>query len=121
MGYFSLADNPPYDDAEVKAEISALQTGKVDKADGMGLISDAEKTRLATITNYDDTSVKVDISALQTGKVDKADGMGLISDAEKTRLATITNYDDTEIKADIAECMAKDASVATLKKRFYYA
>ena len=81
MGYFSLADNPPYDDASVKA----------------------------------------DISALQTEKVDKADGMGLISNVEKTRLSTVTNYDDTEIKADIAECMAKDASVATLKKRFYYA
>jgi hypothetical protein len=121
MGYFSLADKPPYDDTSVKAEISALQTGKVDKADGMGLISDVEKTRLSTVTNYDDTSVKADISALQAGKVDKADGMGLISDAEKERLVTVSNYDDTEIKADIAECMAKNASVATLKKRFYYA
>lgn len=29
MGYFSLADNPLYDDTSVKADISALQTGKV--------------------------------------------------------------------------------------------
>ena len=31
MKYFKLADNPPYDDTEVKANISALQARKADK------------------------------------------------------------------------------------------
>ena len=121
MSYFKLADSQQYDDTAIKADISALQTGKVDKADGMGLISDSEKQRLSAVTNYDDTSVKADISALQTGKVDKIDGMSLIEDVEKERLSVVTNYDDTEIRTEIAECMAKEVSVATLKKRFYYA
>ena len=121
MSYFKLADSQQYDDTAIKADISALQTGKVDKADGMGLISDSEKQRLSAVTNYDDTSVKADISALQAEKVDKVDGMGLISDSEKERLSAVTNYDDTEIRTEIAECMAKEVSVATLKKRFYYA
>ena len=43
MSYFSLADTPLYDDTSVKADISALQTRKVDKVDGMSLIEDTEK------------------------------------------------------------------------------
>ena len=100
MKYFKLADTPQYDDTEIKSSISALQSGKVDKADGMSLIEDAEKQRLADITNYDDTSVKADISALQAGKVDKVDGMSLIEDAEKQRLAEITNYSLSIATAD---------------------
>ena len=45
MKYFKLADSPQYDDTEVKADISALQTGKVDKADGMSLIEECRKAK----------------------------------------------------------------------------
>ena len=94
MGFFSLADNPPYDDASVKADISALQTGKVDKADGMSLIEDTEKQRLADITNYDDTGVKADISALQTGKADKK---------SLAAVATTGSYNDLKDKPNTSD------------------
>ena len=75
-----------YDDSEIKEEIG----GKVDKASGKGLSSndytDAEKNKLANLSNYDDTEIKNDIN----GKVDKITGKGLstndYTDEEKTKL-----------------------------------
>lgn len=75
-----------YDDSEIKEKIG----GKVDKAIGKGLSSndytDAEKNKLANLSNYDDTEIKNEIG----GKVDKVQGKGLSSndytDEEKTKL-----------------------------------
>ena len=90
-----------YDDSEIKEEIG----GKVDKASGKGLSSndytDAEKNKLANLSNYDDTEIKNDIN----GKVDKITGKGLstndYTDEEKEKLKGLSNYDDTEIKNEI--------------------
>ena len=79
-----------YDDSEIKEEIG----GKVDKASDKGLSSndytDAEKNKLANLSNYDDTEIKNDIN----GKVDKEDGKGLSSndftDKEKTAISENT-------------------------------
>lgn len=76
MKYFKLADSPQYDDTSVKADISALQTGKVDKADGMSLIEDTEKERLSTITNDVATTTK----------------NGLMSKEDKDKLDGLENY-----------------------------
>ena len=84
------------------ADISNLQTSKVDKVSGKSLISDSEIERLSSVNNYDDTSIKADISNLQTSKVDKVSGKSLISDSEIERLSSVNNYDDTSIKADIS-------------------
>lgn len=109
MSYFSLADNPPYDDTEVKADISALQTGKVDKADGMGLISDVEKTRLSTVTNYDDTEIKADITKCATKDVATTTKNGLMSATNKKKLnglatvATTGSYNDLKDKPNTSD------------------
>lgn len=79
------------------ADISNLQTDKVDKIAGMGLsennFTDLEKAKLALLTYYDDKAIKADISALQSGKVDKEAGKGLSSNdyttTEKEKLAGI--------------------------------
>lgn len=76
MKYFKLADSPQYDDTSVKADISALQTGKVDKVDGMSLIEDTEKERLSTITNDVATTTK----------------NGLMSKEDKDKLDGLENY-----------------------------
>ena len=111
MGYFSLADNPLYDDTSVKADISALQTGKVDKADGMGLISDAEKTRLSTVTNYDDTEIKADIAKCATKDVATTTKNGLMSATDKKKLnglaavVTTGSYNDLKDKPNTSNYM----------------
>ena len=91
MSYFKLADSQQYDDTAIKADISAPQTGKVDKVDDMSLIEDVEKERLSAVTNYDDTSVKADISALQSGKADKT---------SLATVATIGSYNDLTDKSE---------------------
>ena len=109
MGYFSLADNPPYDDASVKADISALQTGKVDKADGMSLIEDAEKQRLSTVANYDDTEIKADIAKCATKDVATTTKNGLMSATDKKKLnglatvATTGSYNDLKDKPNTSD------------------
>ena len=92
MKYFKLADTPQYDDTSVKADISALQTGKVDKADGMGLISDTEKERLSTVANYDDTEIKADITKCATKDVATTTSNGLMSKKDKGKLDELENY-----------------------------
>ena len=90
-----------YDDSEIKEEIG----GKVDKAIGKGLSSndytDAEKNKLANLSNYDDTEIKKDIN----DKVDKVTGKSLstndYTDEEKEKLKGLSNYDDTEIKKEV--------------------
>ena len=97
-----------YDDSEIKEEIG----GKVDKASGKGLSSndytDAEKNKLANLSNYDDTEIKNDIN----GKVDKITGKGLstndYTDEEKEKLKGLSNYDDTEIKNEIGGKVDKE-------------
>ena len=63
-------------------------SGKVDKVTGKSLISDAEITRLSTVTNFDNSANTTALS----NKVDKVTGKSLISDTEITRLATLANY-----------------------------
>lgn len=95
------------DAAAVKTEVETALAGKVDKVEGKSLISDAEITRLAGVTNYDDTQVKADIAkkadaetmTTELGKkVDKVDGFSLVSDTEIARLADVDNYDDEEVR-----------------------
>ena len=72
-------------DAEITrlASVSNVDvSGKVDKVEGKSLIADSEITRLASVSN-------VDIS----GKVDKVEGKSLIADTEITRLASVSNVD----------------------------
>lgn len=92
MKYFKLADSPQYDDTSVKADISALQTGKVDKVDGMSLIEDTEKERLATVVNYDDTEIKADISKCATKDVATTTKNGLMSKEDKDKLDGLESY-----------------------------
>ena len=89
-----------YDDSEIKEEIG----GKVDKAIGKGLSSndytDAEKNKLANLSNYDDTEIKNEIG----GKVDKVQGKGLSSNdyttEEKTKLSELPSK--TELDTDLS-------------------
>ena len=89
-----------YDDSEIKEEIG----GKVDKAIGKGLSSndytDAEKNKLANLSNYDDTEIKNEIG----GKVDKVQGKGLSSNdytaEEKTKLSELPTK--TELDTDLS-------------------
>ena len=92
MKYFKLADSPQYDDTSVKADISALQTGKVDKADGMSLIEDAEKQRLSTVANYDDTEIKGYFAKCATKAVATTTKNGLMSKEDKDKLDGLENY-----------------------------
>lgn len=109
MKYFKLADTPQYDDTSVKADISALQTGKVDKADGMGLISDTEKERLSTVANYDDTEIKADIAKCATKDVATTTKNGLMSATDKKKLnglatvATTGSYNDLKDKPNTSD------------------
>lgn len=64
---------------------------KVDKVDGMSLIEDTEKARLATVVNYDDTDIKADITSLQADKVDKT---------SLATVATTGSYNDLLDKPD---------------------
>jgi hypothetical protein len=100
------------DAAAVKTEVETALAGKVDKVEGKSLISDAEITRLAGVTNYDDTQVKADIAkkadaetmTTELGKkVDKVDGFSLVSDTEIARLAAVDNYDDEEVRGLIGD------------------
>lgn len=68
--------------------LKTVLSAKVDVKTGYSLISDAEITRLASVTNYDDSSVQNAISALQ----------GKVSALEQG------TYDDTEIRGLITSC-----------------
>lgn len=102
-----------------------LQTNKVDKVSGKALstndYTNAEKSKLAGLSNYNDTQVKSDITAANTAigqlqtrvesvdnsKVDKVSGKGLSENdyttAEKNKLAGLSNYDDTKLKEDVEQ------------------
>ena len=65
---------------------------KVDKVDGMSLIEDTEKARLATVVNYDDTDIKADISKCATKDVATTTKNGLMSKEDKGKLEGLKNY-----------------------------
>ena len=77
---------------------------KVDKVDGMSLIEDTEKARLATVVNYDDTDIKADISKCATKDVATTTKNGLMSATDKKKLnglatvATTGSYNDLKDK-----------------------
>ena len=121
MGYFSLADNPPYDDASVKADISALQTGKVDKADGMSLIEDAEKQRLSTVANYDDTEIKADISKCATKDVATTTKNGLMSATDKKKLNGIDTSEGYKVFMQTSKPTEDGLWIKGTKKDFMFA
>ena len=121
MSYFSLADNPPYDDTSVKADISALQTGKVDKADGMGLISDAEKERLATVLNYDDTEIKADIAKCATKDVATTTKNGLMSATDKKKLNEIDTSEGYKVFMQTSKPTEDGLWIKGTKKDFMFA
>ena len=93
MKYFKLADSPQYDDTSVKADISALQTGKVDKVDGMSLIEDTEKERLSTITNDVATTTKNGLMSATDKK--KLNGLATV--------ATTGSYNDLKDKPSTSD------------------
>lgn len=65
---------------------------KVDKANGMSLIEDTEKERLATVVNYDDTEIKADISKCATKDVATTTKNGLMSKEDKDKLDGLESY-----------------------------
>ena len=113
-------------DVSYKKDVETITKNCVQKEDGKELSSndytDAEKEKLASLSNYNDTEIKADITGIKSknaeqdtniaNKVDKEIGKGLSSndytDAEKEKLASLSNYNDTEIKADITGIKAKN-------------
>ena len=102
----------PYDDTEIKADISYLQSEKLDAAyygmieadinETRGFIQELQTDKLdaSAYTPYDDSTLVADIAALQANKLDAS---------------AYTAYDDTSIVADIAalEQNKLDASAYT--------
>ena len=82
---------------------------KVDKANGMSLIEDTEKERLATVVNYDDTEIKADISKCATKDVATTTKNGLMSATDKKKLnglatvATTGSYNDLKDKPNTSD------------------
>lgn len=87
-------------------EVDRKLAGKVDKAEGFGLMSDAEKEKLAGLENFDATALQAEVDAVEeevAKKVDKVEGYSLVADDEIARLAQVDNYDDTEIREELAK------------------
>lgn len=82
---------------------------KVDKVDGMSLIEDTEKERLATVVNYDDTEIKADISKCATKDVATTTKNGLMSATDKKKInglatvATTGSYNDLKDKPSTSD------------------
>jgi N-acetylneuraminic acid mutarotase len=121
MKYFKLADSPQYDDTSVKADISALQTGKVDKADGMSLIEDAEKERLSTVANYDDTEIKADIAKCATKDVATTTKNGLMSATDKKKLNGIDTSEGYKVFMQTSKPTEDGLWIKGTKKDFMFA
>jgi hypothetical protein len=134
-----LASLSNYDDTDVtdrldtaESSISSLQTGlgnKVDKVNGKGLSSNdytnAEKTKLAGLSNYNDTALSGRVTTLEgtiTNKVDKISDKGLstndYTDEEKTKLSGLSNYDDTSVRSLIAGKVDKIAGMGLSSNDF---
>ena len=116
MGYFSLAD-----DTSVKADISALQTRKVDKVDGMSLIEDTEKERLATVVNYDDTEIKADIAKCATKDVATTTKNGLMSATDKKKLNGIDTSEGYKVFMQTSKPTEDGLWIKGTKKDFMFA
>ena len=88
------------DDPNFATTITTALGNKVDKVSGKGLSSndytDAEKTKLAGLSNYDDTALQAAVA----GKVDKESGKSLMTDAEHTKLAGIASGAEANVQAD---------------------
>ena len=110
-----------YDDTSVKADISALQTGKVDKADGMSLIEDTEKARLATVVNYDDTDIKADISKCATKDVATTTKNGLMSATDKKKLNGIDTSEGYKVFMQTSKPTEDGLWIKGTKKDFMFA
>ena len=80
-------------------EVDGKLAGKVDKVEGAGLMTDAEKEKLAGLENFDATELEAEIAK----KVDKVEGFSLVADDEIARLAEVKNYDDAEIREELAK------------------
>lgn len=93
LGYFTLVGIDYKNKADKTYVNEALDT-KVDKVAGKSLISDAEITRLSTVTNQD-----------ISGKVDKVAGERLINSAEITKLAGLSNV-VTTVKTILSTALA---------------
>ena len=87
-------------------EVNGKLAGKVDVAEGFGLISDEERAKLAGLQNFDATALQAEVDAVEeevAKKVDKVEGKSLVDDTEIARLAEVDNYDDTEIREELAK------------------
>lgn len=82
-----LANLKNYDDADIKASITTLETNKADKTE--------LPTKVSQLEN--DANYINDVS----NKVDKVDGKSLIDDTEIARLAGVDNYTLPTASADI--------------------
>ena len=101
-----------YDDTEVKADISALQSGKVDKVQGKGLSTEdyttAEKNKLA------DIEAGAEVNIIETVKVNNTsltpDANRAVNVSVPTAVSQLTNDSDyqtgTEVDAAITAAIA---------------
>lgn len=80
-------------------EVDGKLAGKVDVAEGFGLMSDDEKAKLAGLENFDPAELEAEIAK----KVEKVEGYSLVADDEIARLAQVDNYDDAEIREELAK------------------
>jgi len=114
------------DVADLSSDVSALESGKVDKNGTDRLMMAAEGTKLAGLVNYDDTALSgrvtnveavipndaTSVNKLATAadvatKVDAVAGKQLSTEdytsAEKTKLASLNNYDDTALAGRVSD------------------
>ena len=114
------------DVADLSGDVSALDSGKVDKNGTDRLMTAAEGTKLAGLVNYDDTALSgrvtnveavipndaTSVNKLATAadvatKVDAVAGKQLSTEdytsAEKTKLASLSNYDDTALAGRVSD------------------
>ena len=92
--------------------LTALLDNKVDKVEGKGLstndFTNAEKTKLANLSNYDDTSLSnrvITVEDTLENKVNKIEGKDLstndFTDEDKEKLNNLSNYDDTSLSGRV--------------------
>ena len=90
-----------------KIKVDTMLDGKIDKVEGLSLVSDTEIARLASVDNYDDAEIRSSLTILESrinslgegdgyatksdldGKVDKIDGHSLVANTEIEKLAKI--------------------------------
>ena len=111
----SLSNDLAIVDVSYKKDVETITKNCVQKEDGKELSSndytDAEKEKLASLSNYNDTEIKADITGIKSknteqdtniaNKVDKEAGKGLSSndytDAEKEKLTNIEENAEVNI------------------------